>query len=29
TTKKVFSISPLQMYAITRRMKLAEPPCGK
>ncbi|CAF1408042.1 unnamed protein product [Rotaria sordida] len=27
STKKVFSISPLQMYAITRRMKLAEPPC--
>ncbi|CAF1108604.1 unnamed protein product [Adineta steineri] len=25
--KKPFSISPLQMHAITRRIKLAEPPC--
>ncbi|UJR21379.1 hypothetical protein I4U23_024471 [Adineta vaga] len=25
--KKVFSISPLQMHAITRRIKLPEPPC--
>ena len=27
--KKAFVISPLQMHAITRRIKLAEPPCGK
>ena len=26
--KKVFSISPLQIHAITRRIKLPEPPCG-
>lgn len=28
TQKKVFAISPLQIHAITRRIKLPEPPCG-
>ena len=27
--KKSFAISPLQMHAISRRIKLPEPPCGK
>ena len=29
TGKQPFSITPLQMHAITRRIKLPEPPCGK